>query len=320
MNAIDSRLMMTDETHDFFSHISAFIASRAPDLMTEFEAQVDLWRTTYSVETRDERQERDSFLADASQKAFDAIVQNCNGLNVLFQEVIGTNVNFYEEAEKMNETLGGLSSDVDTLASAAEEMTASAKSIEEQISESSGAAKTSLDRSDDLARGLEGLTTATSEITQFIDIIKTIASQTNLLALNATIEAARAGDAGRGFAVVASEVKTLAKNSSDAAERVEAQIKSMVEAVTALNRALEMVRSSAREAETLSNESQGLVQQQSTVVVEVTATLTGFASRLREVTSHNQSTQSLIEETLGKLEQVVSDMEVIEMRASQVMS
>ena len=59
-----------------------------------------------------------------------------------------------------------------------------------------------------------------TEISQIVDTISSIASQTNLLALNAAIEAARAGEQGRGFAVVAEEVRKLAEQSQEAAERV----------------------------------------------------------------------------------------------------
>jgi methyl-accepting chemotaxis protein len=56
-----------------------------------------------------------------------------------------------------------------------------------------------------------------NEIDEVFQSIHRIASSTNLLALNATIEAAHAGESGKGFAVVASEVKSLALESSDAA-------------------------------------------------------------------------------------------------------
>lgn len=99
---------------------------------------------------------------------------------------------------------------VQTISSAAEEMSSSIAEISKQMGRTSEIAQNAVTKANESGEMVRNLSQTAQKIGEVITLIEDIAEQTNLLALNATIEAARAGEAGKGFAVVASEVKELA--------------------------------------------------------------------------------------------------------------
>jgi methyl-accepting chemotaxis protein len=119
------------------------------------------------------------------------------------------------------------STNVQSVASATEEMAGSINEIGRQVADSNRIANEAVDQAQKTDARIAQLSLAASRIGDVTKLITTIAEQTNLLALNATIEAARAGDAGRGFAVVAQEVKALASQTAKATSEISTQIAGM---------------------------------------------------------------------------------------------
>ncbi|MFN5685812.1 methyl-accepting chemotaxis protein, partial [Bradyrhizobium sp.] len=116
------------------------------------------------------------------------------------------------------------STNVQSVASATEEMASSVTEISRQVQQSARMANEAVSQARTTTGRVGELSKAAARIGDVVELINTIAGQTNLLALNATIEAARAGDAGRGFAVVATEVKALAEQTAKATGDIGQQI------------------------------------------------------------------------------------------------
>ncbi len=158
---------------------------------------------------------------------------------------------------------------VDTVAAAAEELTASISEISSQVTQSSGIAAGAVDASEGTHKKIELLANAASEIGEVVALITDIANQTNLLALNATIEAARAGDAGKGFAVVANEVKNLATQTARATDNIRRQVEDIQAATTSSVDAIADIASTIRDLDTSTGRIAAAVEQQGAATQEI---------------------------------------------------
>ncbi len=151
--------------------------------------------------------------------------------------------------------------EIEQVASAVEEMSATTRDVSSNIQTSAAEAQDASNKSQQglgmaiearetilkLATEVEMAAAAVKDIHEdshnisvILDVIRGISEQTNLLALNAAIEAARAGEHGRGFAVVADEVRNLSQRTQDSVSDIEAQVKCFQEGAQNAVKAMEV--------------------------------------------------------------------------------
>jgi len=169
--------------------------------------------------------------ADEFETAVGSIVSNVSASAAQLETAAGTLTRTAETTQSLSsqvaDTSGQASSDMQSVAAATEELSASVNEIGRRVRESNDIAVAAVRQAEETDNRIGKLSMAAQQIGDVVKLITAIAEQTNLLALNATIEAARAGDAGRGFAVVASEVKSLASQTAKATDEISNHISGM---------------------------------------------------------------------------------------------
>jgi methyl-accepting chemotaxis protein len=162
---------------------------------------------------------------------------------------------------------------VQTVAAAAEELTASIGEIAKNTSHSRMAVQEIMDKAHQADEFGIQLQRAAQGMDGIVQLIETIAGQINLLSLNATIESARAGEAGKGFAVVAGEVKTLANQTSSAIRQISDEIQSVQHSAVSVISVLGDIGKEVQRMTELVNSTASAIDEQDAVTKEISANM-----------------------------------------------
>ena len=198
------------------------------------------------------------------------------------------------------------SAGVQTVAAAAEQLSASIGEITRQVAQSAKVSQSAVDEARHTDTIVRALAEGASKIGQVVELISTIAGQTNLLALNATIEAARAGDAGKGFAVVASEVKELANQTARATEEISRRINEIQGSTTEAVNAINAIASTIEQVSTIATTIAAAVEEQGAATAEIARNVQKTAEATQTVTTNISGVTQMAGETGAASSQVLT--------------
>ena len=214
----------------------------------------------------------------------------------------------------VNAASGTASTNVQAVAAATDQMTASITEIGRQVQNSSRIAADAVAQAEKTDARVNELSTAANRIGDVVKLITSIAEQTNLLALNATIEAARAGDAGRGFAVVAQEVKALATQTAQATGEISTQIAGMLAATNDSVAAIKEISGTIQKISEIASVITAAVEEQRTAtgnisrnIRDAAAGTSEVASRITKVTEGANETGAASSEMLSSARSLASE-------------
>ena len=271
------------------------------------EVAKDNFKYTFAYEANDAIKDT----VDAMNEMVKGLAQMIKDLNSGVHTLSSASGELNQISDKMSEGSETTVSKINTVASAAEEMSVNMDSVAaameqastnveivatgtsdmstsiEKVSQNSNHTREITNKAVEYARQtskrVSELGRAAEEINKVTDTINNISSQTNLLALNATIEAARAGEAGKGFAVVANEIKELAGQTAGATKDIAKNIQEIQDQIKGAVTEIQEISQIINQINDFVNEAASDIEAQSATTNEIAENINQISLGIQEV-------------------------------------
>jgi methyl-accepting chemotaxis protein len=216
------------------------------------------------------------------------------------------------QAQGVSDAAEQTAGNVGSIAVAVEQMGASITEISRNTTQAAAIAEAAERDAQAAAGHIERLGRVSQRAGGVVKAISTVARRTHLLALNAAIESARAGEAGRAFQVVAHEVRSLAHQTSTAADEVTRTLEEVRADGTGAIEAISQIRATIHDIALISRTIAEAVAQQLRTADEISRNLSeaangvvrisedsaAVAEGVQKMRTHAQSTQSVASDLL----------------------